>query len=211
VNIRSQVTVLIAGIFLILGLAAILVGKLVIMPSFAQLERADAATAMRRIEHSLDQTLEQVALASVDWGNWADTYRFALDRNPEYVRANITGVALKQLSVNALVIVNRDGQVILARDDDLKSDRPLGLDLVGRAALPEDFPWRSNLRDGRPARGLLNTNRGVLLLAASPILDGNGGGPARGMVLMGRLLNDAVVAGVEEVEKALADVVTGHG
>jgi two-component system NtrC family sensor kinase len=204
VNIRSQVTVLIAGIFLILGLAAILVGKLVIMPSFAQLERADAATAMRRIEHSLDQTLEQVALASVDWGNWADTYRFAMDRNPEYVSANITGVALKQLSVNALVIVNGDGQVILARDDDLKSDRPLGLDLVGRSALPEDFPWRSYLRDGRPARGLLNTNRGVLLLAASPILDGNGRGPARGMVLMGRLLTDAVVAGI--AARAQADL-----
>jgi len=196
VNIRSQVTVLIAGIFLILGLAAILVGKLVIMPSFAQLERADAATEMLRIEHSLDQTLEQVALASVDWGNWADTYRFVVDRNSEFIRANITGVALKQLDVNALLIINRDGEVVLARDNDLKSDRPLGLDLVSRATLPEDFPWRANLRDGRPARGLLNSNRGVLLLAASPILDGNGGGAARGMVLMGRLLNDAVVAGI---------------
>jgi two-component system NtrC family sensor kinase len=196
VNIRSQVTILIAGIFLILGLAAILVGKLVIMPSFAQLERADAATAMRRIEHSLDQTLEQVALASVDWGNWADTYRFVEDRNPQFISANITAVALKQLDVNALLIVNRDGEVVLARDNDLKSDRPLGLDLVALAALPADFPWRTNLREGRPARGLLNTNRGVLLLAASPILDGNGGGPARGMVLMGRLLSDTVVADI---------------
>ena len=33
-----------------------------------------------------------------------------------------------------------------------------------------------------------------MLLAASPILDGNGKGPARGMVLMGRLLNDAPLA-----------------
>ena len=89
-NIRSQVTVLIAGIFVILGLAAILVGKLVIMPSFAQLERADARTAMRRIEFSLAQALDQVAVASIDWGNWADTYRFVEDRNREFVSANIT-------------------------------------------------------------------------------------------------------------------------
>ena len=203
-NIRSQVTVLIAGIFLILGLAAILVGKLVIMPSFAELERADAFTAMRRIERSLDQTIEQVAVASVDWGNWADTYRFVVDRNPEFVSANITGVALKQLDVNALLIVDSAGHVILAKDDDLKSERPLGLDLVSRTELPEDFPWRANLKDGRAARGLLNTNRGVLLLAAAPILDGNGGGPARGMVLMGRLLTNDVVAGI--AARAQADL-----
>jgi two-component system, NtrC family, sensor kinase len=196
VNIRSQVTVLIAGIFLILGLAAILVGKLVIMPSFAELERSDARTAMLRIEHSLDQTLEQVSVASVDWGNWADTYRFVEDRNPEFVRANITGVALKQLNVNALLIIDGGGNVILARDDDLKTERPLGLDLVGRAALPADFPWRANLLEGHALKGLLKTNRGVLMLAAAPILDGNGGGPARGMVLMGRLLDAQAVAAI---------------
>jgi len=54
--------------------------------------------------------------------------------------------------------------------------------------LPVDFPWRANLREARPARGLLLTNRGILMLAAAPVLDGNGGGPARGMMFMGRLL-----------------------
>ena len=81
-NIRSQVTVLIAGIFVILGLAAIMIGKLVLMPSFAELERADARTAMRRIDHALEQTLEQVAVATMDWGNWADTYRFVRTATP---------------------------------------------------------------------------------------------------------------------------------
>ena len=34
------------------------------------------------------------------------------------------------------------------------------------------------------------------MLAASPVLDGNGQGPARGMVLMGRLLTDDVVKAI---------------
>src|SRR3982074_101312 len=68
------------------------------------------------------------------------------------------------------------------------SDRPLGLDLAALKALPVNFPWRANLREARPARGLLLTNRGILMLAAAPVLDGNGGGPARGMMFMGRLL-----------------------
>jgi two-component system, NtrC family, sensor kinase len=202
VKIRSQVTILIAGIFVILGLAALMVGKLVIMPSFAQLERVDARTAMRRIEHALNQTLGQVAVASMDWGNWADTYRFAEDHNPQFVSSNITAAALKQLDVNALLIVNEDGKLLLAKDEDLATERPLGLDLTARAVLPDDFPWRGSLLKGQAVKGLLRTNKGMLLLAAAPILDGNGGGPARGMVLMGRLLGTAVVQGIAEQAQA---------
>jgi two-component system NtrC family sensor kinase len=194
VNIRAQVSILIAGIFVILGLAAIMIGKLVLMPSFAELERTDARTAMRRIDHALDQALEQVAVASMDWGNWADTYRFVQSRDPEFVSANITDVALRQLDVNALLIVDVNNNVILARDIQLQSEQPLHLDLAALTALPEDFPWRGSLLGGHSSKGLVATNRGVMLLAASPILDGNGHGPARGMVLMGRLLNDATVA-----------------
>jgi two-component system, NtrC family, sensor kinase len=194
VNIRAQVSILIAGIFVILGLAAIMIGKLVLMPSFAELERADARTAMRRIDHALNQALEQVGVASMDWANWSDTYRFVQSRDPEFVRANITDVALRQLDVNTLLIVDVNNHVILARDIQLQSEQPLDLDLAALTALPENFPWRASRLGSHSIKGLVATNRGVMLLAASPILDGTGKGPARGMVLMGRLLNEAAVA-----------------
>ena len=139
-NIRAQVSVLIAGIFVIFGLAAIMIGKLVLMPSFAELERTDARTAMRRIDHALDQTLEQVAVASIDWGNWADTYRFMADHNPEFISTNVTDVALRLVDVNVLLIVDRDGRVVYGRDTELKSNQPLGLDLTALSALPQNFP-----------------------------------------------------------------------
>ena len=43
----------------------------------------------------------------------------------------------------------------------INEPRPLDLDLLTRKALPVDFPWLANLRAGRPAHGLLQTNRGV--------------------------------------------------
>jgi two-component system, NtrC family, sensor kinase len=193
VNIRPKVAALTAGIFLVLGIAEILVEKQVVMPSFAELERANARVAMRRINFALEQTMDRVAVPAADWGNWVDTYRFMQNRSKDFITTNVTNVALRQLGVNVMLVVDFDGGVAASKSLDLKSDRPLGLDLAALKALPLDFPWRASLRDGRAARGLLPTNRGILMLAAAPVLDGNGGGPARGMMLMGRLLSAADV------------------
>jgi two-component system, NtrC family, sensor kinase len=188
VSIRFKVIALIAGLFLVLGLAAVLVGKLVVMPSFAALERTDADTAMRRVSYALDMTLRRLQISATDWGNWADTYQFVGDHNSAYITANITPIGLRQLNVNALLIVDADGRIVVSSELDPDSDRPLGLDLVAARALAANFPWRANLRSAQAACGLLRTNHGILMLAGAPVLDGSGRGPARGMVILGRLL-----------------------
>jgi sensor domain CHASE-containing protein len=193
VKIRSKVTALVAGLFLILGVAAVLVGKLVIMPSFAELERADARTAMRRVSFALELTLERLTMSAMDWGNWADVYSFVVNHSPEFVAANITDITLKQLNVNALLVVDLDGNVVLATGRDLATGKPLEFDLTSVKKLPANFPWRGDKLVGHPARGLVNSNRGLMMLGAAPILDGKGNGPARGMIIMGRLLAGAAL------------------
>ena len=192
-NIRLKVIALVGAIFAILVWAEVLVERHVVMPSFAQLERADAQTAMRRIGYALDRTLSELGLLATDWGNWDETYRFVEDHNSAYIAANISNIALRQLNVNLLMIVDREGRVVQARDLDLQSDQPLGLDLSSAPELPADFPWRANLQAATAVRGLLHTTEGILLLAAAPVLDGHGNGPSRGMVIIGRLLSPAVV------------------
>jgi signal transduction histidine kinase len=127
-------------------------------------------------------------LSAADCGNWADVYQFVQSRNEAFVTANITPVAMKQLKVNALLIVDLRGSYVTSRAHSLDGGEPLDLDLTARKALPDDFPWRRNLAEGRTARGFLRTNRGVMMIAAAPVLDGSGGGSPLGMVLMGRLL-----------------------
>lgn len=195
-KIRAKLVASVAAIFIGLGLAQVLMEKFVVTPSFAELEQADARTAMRRINYALEMALDGLAVSAADWGNWADTYRFVQDHDSEFIKANMDKLALHQLQVNALIIVDLDGNISEARDLDLASDRPLGVDLVHAQALPADFPWRSKIRAAIPVRGLLNTNRGILMLAGAPILDGTGHGPVRGMVLLGRLLTPEVVQGI---------------
>jgi len=186
-TIRPKVIALFASMFVVLGIVQIFVEQRVFMPSFADLEHDDARTAMRRINYAFDLTLDRLALSAADWGNWDDTYRFVADHNPDYVRANVTTVGLRQLQVNALLVIDLDGNIVMSSALDLNSDQPLDIDFTARKALPADFPWRADLREGRPAKGFLQTNRGIMMIAASPVLDGNGRGPQRGRVLCFRI------------------------
>jgi two-component system, NtrC family, sensor kinase len=211
VNIRTKVAILLAAIFAILGVAAFLVAEYVIMPSFAELERDDARTAMRRINYALEERIGRLAVSALDWGNWSDTYRFAIDRNPGYVAANLTRIGLHNIGVNVLLIVDSDGNVLHASEIDLESDRPLGLDLASRKVLPADFPWRAQSATAHPVQGLLHTNLGPLMLAAAPILDGNGHGPSHGMVLLGRLLSADVVTDIGKQAQAAVTALAPSG
>jgi two-component system NtrC family sensor kinase len=192
-NIRTKMISLLAVLFAVLIVLEIVVQKQVLMPSFAELERDDAETSMKRIGYALDMTLEGLELTAADWGNWADVYQYVQSPTAAFVSANITPVALKQLKVNAMLIVDMEGRYVLSSARTLDTGEPLNLDLAARKSLPEDFPWRSNLEQGKSARGLLRTNQGVMMIAAAPVLDGSGGGKPLGMVIMGRLLTAAQV------------------
>lgn len=184
---------LVALLFVVLILIEIAVQKSILMPSFAELERDDAKVSMKRISYALDMSLESLEVTAADWGNWADVYRYAQEPNEEFVRTNITPVAMKQLQVNALVIADLKGDVVLSSAQDLISGTAMELDFTNLKSLPANFPWRQNLADGKPAKGLLLTNQGPMMIAAAPILNGTGKGQPRGLVIMGQLLNSQQV------------------
>jgi len=192
-KIRTKIISLLALLFVVLIVLEIAVQQQVLMPSFAELERDDARTSMKRIDYALTTTLDSLELSAADWGNWADVFRFVETPTLQFVTANITPVALKQLQVTSLLIVDLQGNLVLARARDLDSGATLDLDLTAGKALPEDFPWRRDIVEGKPAKGLLRTNLGIMMLAAAPVLDGSGAGRTLGMVIMGRLLTPAQV------------------
>jgi two-component system NtrC family sensor kinase len=190
-NIRTKMISLLALLFAVLIVLEIAVQRQVLMPSFAELEREDAETSMKRIGYALDMTLEGMESMAGDWGNWADVYQFVQAPSLEFVNANVTPVAMKQLKANAMLIVDLNGGYVVSSARTFDTGEPLDLDLAARKSLPEDFPWRKNLGQNKPARGLVRTNRGVMMIAAAPVLNGSGGGRPLGMVIMGRLLTPA--------------------
>ena len=209
-NIRSKMISLLALLFTVLIGLEIAVQKQVLMPSFAQLEQEDAETSMKRIGFALDSTLKNMETTAADWGNWADVYQFVRTHDPAFVTTNVTPVAMKQLQVNAMLIVDLQGDYVLASAKDLATGEPVYLDLAARHALAEDFPWRENLRSGKPVRGFMRSNLGVLMIVAAPVLDGSGRGAPIGMVVLGRVLDRAQVQAIGAQAQASLTMTRDH-
>src|SRR5215469_6007446 len=161
-KIRAKVIALLALLFVVLGVSEFLVARRILLPSFAELEHEDAHIAMQRINNALDLRLQGLEVSAVDWGDWSETYAFVKDHNQDFATINVSPTSLRQINTNVILIVDLDGNVVLSRGFDLITHQPLKLDLLAQKALPTDFPWQSNLHEGKTARGLLHTNLGVL-------------------------------------------------
>jgi sensor domain CHASE-containing protein len=190
-NIRPKVMALVAGLFAGLVAMQVVIQERGILPSFSSLEQTDARTSMTRVGYALDRTLEGLESTASDWSDWGELFQFMRNRNPAFLATYTTPVAMAPLKVDLLLLVDRDGGVVFATARALGSDKPLSIDLAKYTALPDGFPWRRDLTTGRSMHGLIRTDRGVMMLAAAPILDGSGKGESLGLAILGRLMTAA--------------------
>jgi two-component system NtrC family sensor kinase len=197
-NIRTRVILLIGGLFAALGAAQLLVQHYIILPSFIDLEHEEARTDMDRVDHALERELALLESMTVDWGNWDATYKYMRDRDPLYITANMTLSGMRDLRASAVALVDLSGKFVWSTAVVSGTTDPIELDFIKRGALPADRFWQNMLRSGEPVKGLLATNRGPMLIACTPILDGFGKGPHRGMILVGRLLTEAEIRRLDE-------------
>jgi two-component system NtrC family sensor kinase len=198
------VIVLLSAVFFAFALIEWGVGEMLLLPRFEQIERDNAATAMKRIDAGVTLALDGLQVSANDWGNWADTYRFMQDHNKLFAQENLNPIAMKQLHITALAFVNTGGQYLWSYSQDPVTSEPTSLDLFAGGSLPANSPWADNLRDATSGHALIATNHGVLLAAVAPILDGFGHGPVRGLVIMGRVLTPREIATIGA--KAQTDV-----
>jgi two-component system, NtrC family, sensor kinase len=196
-KIRSKVMILLTLLFIVLCGVAILFQETIVMPSFTQLERRNAQVAMNRVRTSVEHDKETFAVQIMDWGNWSELHSFVHGKGSDFGLHNITPAAMSVIQADAIWITNLDGRVLLSSDKFVHKGLPLDGILTRGDELRADLPWRKNLGTMAAARGLVNTDKGLMLVVSGPILDGSGTGPSVGMVLMGRLLTPAMLRRIE--------------
>jgi two-component system NtrC family sensor kinase len=195
-KLRFKVMLLLTILFAVLGVAQLIVQERILLPGFADLDRHAAQKEMDRVANAMQRELELLVLAARDWGDWDVIYEFMQNSNESPVSEYLQDNSITPFRLNVLAFIAPDGRYVWSVGRELKTPKVMDIDILSHGAFPENHPWRARVREGLKAQGLMRTDRGMMMAVLSPILDGKGHGPSRGMVLVGRLLTDEELRGI---------------
>ncbi len=177
------------SILLVLGSAS----KFILVSGFVGIEREALHRDMDRAANALAMQLTTLRASARDYASWDETYRYMVEPTEEYLDANYIPTTLLNLRVNLVAMVHPDGRVAFATGLDPEAGEltALGPDTLDALASAGMLPKAD--RPLASASGLVRLPDGPALVAVESILTSQGLGPPRGVLLMGRLLDQAVV------------------
>jgi len=175
------------------GAIQYLVQKLIIFPSFIQLEHAEAKTNLTRITEAIIVQQGNLDILSHDWGSWDDTYKFIVDQNEEYIRSNLIDETLINSKLDLMFFYNIKHKLVWKIVYDPEKKQAATTDAIREVIAKQVRPHIifSEPMDGlatTPLMGIVIVEDRLLLLSVRPIITSDNRGPMRGYLIFGRYL-----------------------
>ncbi len=195
--LRRKIALIVGAAFCGLLLLMYLFARLILLDSFAQLERDNANRNMERVVYALDGKLDNLVATTTDWAYWDDTYDFIGDGNDDYKIANLSDSTFDTLNLNVMLFVDNSNQLVFGKAYDLISaqEEPIPAGLYAQFASRLVMP---NADTSSLRRGVLMLPDGPMLVVSRPILNSAEQGPAKGTLIFGQSLDQAQVAHLAE-------------
>lgn len=213
-SIRTKIAIIAVLTMLLYAGFDLMVQRAVIGPSFVSLERDEARKDMERCINALRREAHHLEQFCSDWSMWDDTYVYVQNPHPEFERSNLVPKSFTDNDLFLIFILNNDGDVVWGQCFNLELNSPISVADFPTDTWGKDHPLLNRMNPAEAKTGVLPTERGFALLAACPILASDAKGPVRGTLVMGRLLDDAMIQLLIEqtqVQMRLAPVAASAG
>jgi len=200
-----QITLLIAGFTAAVCIVLVsLVSERIIMAGYADLEEVRVRESLRRGQAALDAETDRIMILLKDWAFWDETRDFVTGRRPEYPADNLGDSSVDNLKLCCILYFDAAGKYFHGKGYDMeaKAEVPVPEELLAQLTPVSPFVGFRNPGDSKA--GLMRVGDRVVLLTALPILDSNGEGPVAGTMIMGRFVDQSLVA--EMARRTLLDL-----
>jgi len=191
-TLRNKALIIIISISLLLISLVNASARFILLKSFANLEEEYSKKNIQRAYKAIDNEKKSLLTTARDYAIWDDTYQFAQDLNPEYITSNIAPETFISLGINLFMVTDNAGQVISSQGHDLNtsSELPISEDilrLISGSSIFRDPGLETQ------SAGFVLIGDQVLLLAYHSILTSRAEGPPRGLLILGRIVDDSFV------------------
>jgi signal transduction histidine kinase/FixJ family two-component response regulator len=197
-NLRVKISLLMGGVCVVMMLALAFVHSYFILPSFERLEEADARRNVGRAFDALAVANEEIVQKLADWAGWDDTYKFIEDHNQEYIDSNLEASSLEAMNIDLVTYLDANGNVRWSAWRDREGAMHGGIVAGAEHQLREGAPLRDLPTLKSHASGVMRLDAGAMLAASRPITDTAYEQPARGTLIFGRWVSDALTARIGE-------------
>jgi PAS domain S-box-containing protein len=184
----------------VVGLMAVLyaTSRVLLLRNALSLEQNAVRSAVERAQNALQDDLSSLSATANDYAAWDRTYAFMQHRSATYTSQEFENDTLQGLNINSVLLITPQGQIVFAKSYDFLHKRETIFPLEVQRSLASD-PWVEHAGKSLvPSAGMLLLPQGAVLIAACPILTTQRKGPAKGVLVMTRDLNQ------ERVDRLIA-------
>ncbi|MCL6417725.1 diguanylate cyclase [Aestuariirhabdus sp. Z084] len=197
-SLRNRLLLAIALALVLLLPVSSYLAHLLIAPSFMALEKQRLQRDKASIESALQQRIEWIDGAALDWAHWNDTYDFVNGNNERFIPDNLDLDSVVNLDLNWVLIMDRTGKVLANITVDLNQQRlqPLPPQLM---TLPDQKHLFLDGDKPRAFSGLYAIDGLLLSAAVEPITDSARRAAPNGLLLMARFMDASVLSDIQQV------------
>lgn len=190
---KAKITaILILTFALVMGGNAVVLW-LVVYPAFTVLEEREATRNMERVLDAFENDARNLKRVTNDWASWDDAYAYVEDRNSEFIETNLIPETFRDSELALVYLFDLDGQVVWGQGYDPDAEAFHGIPALEDPKSPLIERLTGHSATVSAIEGLISTDRGYVLVASYPILTSEDQGPARGCLIMGRLIDEGYI------------------
>lgn len=173
--------------------------NLLILPSFATLEREEALRDVRRATLAIDRELLSLSRTAKDYASWSELATYVANPVGEFLTSELKWDYLEEtLEVHLICLTDLQGRIIWKGTGGSVEDVASVWGAMEAVAPSRKSSALRRLVGDDGAQGLLPTDQGILMLASQSIQSVGSTDPVTGILIMGRFLDGSIVTGLVE-------------
>ncbi|MFO1427546.1 MAG: EAL domain-containing protein [Steroidobacteraceae bacterium] len=188
---------------------ALLVDR-VLLASYRSLELEAIAQSTAQVVKALQAEVRQIAVTCNDYASWDDMFAFVRDRDPRFAEANFSKLGLREMDVEVAYLVDEAGHEVYSVEQHADGDyysSPASAPV--REALQAHLASIVAAGEHAETPVLIRLPGGVAAFDASPVIRTDRTGPARGTLVLVRMIKPATLermAGVSQLPVSMWDL-----
>ena len=192
-SIRKKVLLVFFSIMATIAAGLVLFSQTVLLNKFNVIEKGQVESDLAKVSSSINIAVDDLEKTATDYAVWDATYQFVQDHNPDFLSENITQDNFSNLNLYFWIIADSQAKLLFAREYSGGQLIDISPEIV--SGLEDKSILGMN---GKEMHGIILIGGKPIMIASQPITNTDGTMPANGIMVVGRILDDAYLKNINQ-------------